>query len=112
MTTTGGAITGYDSETPAYAGLHLLDWPELADGVRDLAVQLTHVIEDGRRVEGLPPSVREEEALRETVTALVDRVIESPARFGVAPMTQDRLRTDAAFRRAVIEATRVRASRL
>ena len=93
-------------------GLATLDWPELPDGVRDLALRLTQLIEEMRRLNGLPPSVREEETLLEAVAALVDRVIESPVRFGVQPMTQERLRTDPAFRRAVVEATRVRASRL
>jgi Flp pilus assembly CpaF family ATPase len=94
------------------AGLGALDWPELPDGVRDLALRLTQLIEDNRRLSGLPPSVREEEALAEGVAALVDRVIESPVRFGVQPITQERLRTDPAFHRTVVEATRVRASRL
>jgi Flp pilus assembly CpaF family ATPase len=89
-----------------------MDWPELPDGVRDIAQRLTQLIEESRRLSGLPPSVREEESLPEGVAALVDRVIESPARFGIQPMTQERLRTDPAFRRAVIEATHVRASRL
>src|SRR5690348_4715463 len=61
---------------------------------------------------GLPASVNEEEALPDAVAALVDRVIETPARFGVQPMTHERLRVDAAFREQVILATRVRASRL
>jgi len=98
--------------TAAPAGLAALDWPELPDGVRDLAQRLTQLIEENRRLSGLPPSVREEEALAEGVALLVDRVIESPVRFGVQPMTQERLRTDPAFHRAVVEATRVRASRL
>ncbi|HYW27457.1 MAG TPA: CpaF/VirB11 family protein [Terriglobales bacterium] len=92
--------------------LAALDWPELPDGVRDLALRLTQLIEDNRRLSGLPASVREEEALTEGVAALVDRVIESPVRFGVQPITQQRLRTDPMFHRAVVEATRVRASRL
>ena len=92
--------------------LEWLDWPELPDGVRDLSQRLTHVIEEARRASGLPPSVREEEGLPEAVAALIDRVIEAPARFGVQPMTHERLRTDPAFRRAVSDATRVRASRL
>jgi Flp pilus assembly CpaF family ATPase len=94
------------------AGLAVLDWPELPDGVRDLALRLTQLIDDNRRLSGLPPSVREEETLAEGVAALVDRVIESPVRFGVQPITQERLRSDPAFHRAVVEATRVRASRL
>jgi Flp pilus assembly CpaF family ATPase len=94
------------------AGLATIDWPDLPDGVRDLALRLTQIIEENRRLSGLPPSVREEEALVDGVGALVDRVVESPIRFGVQPMTQERLRTDAAFQRAVVEATRVRASRL
>jgi Flp pilus assembly CpaF family ATPase len=93
-------------------GLATLDWPEVPDAVRDLALRLTQIIEENRRVSGLPPSVREEEALAEGVAALVDRVVESPIRFGVQPMTQERLRTDPAFFHAVVEATRVRASRL
>jgi Flp pilus assembly CpaF family ATPase len=93
-------------------GLATMDWPELPDGVRDLALRLTQLIEESRRLSGLPPSVREEEALAGGVAALVDRVIESPVRFGVQPITQERLRTDPAFHRAVVEATRVRASRL
>jgi Flp pilus assembly CpaF family ATPase len=94
------------------AELAVLDWPELPDGVRDLAHRLTQLIEENRRLSGLPPSVREEETLEEGVAALVDRVIESPVRFGVQPITQERLRADPAFRHAVVEATRVRASRL
>jgi Flp pilus assembly CpaF family ATPase len=94
------------------AGLAVMDWPELPDGVRDLALRLTQLIDDNRRLAGLPPSGSEEEALAEGVAALVDRVIESPVRFGVQPVTQERLRADPAFRRAVVEATRVRASRL
>jgi Flp pilus assembly CpaF family ATPase len=94
------------------AGLVVLDWPELPDGVRDLALRLAQLIDENRRLSGLPPSVREEETLAEGVAALVDRVIESPVRFGVQPITQERLRTDPAFRHAVVEATRVRASRL
>ena len=93
-------------------GLDTIDWPELPDGVRDLAGRLTQLIEEGRRLSGLPPSVREEEALAEGIAALLGRVIESPVRFGVTPMTQERLRTDPSFYRAVLEATRVRASRL
>jgi Flp pilus assembly CpaF family ATPase len=95
-----------------YAGLEALHWPELPDGVRDLAALLTQLIDENRRLSGLPPSVREEEALAGGAAALVDRVIESPGRFGVQPMTQERLRADPAFRQAVVEATRVRASRL
>ena len=98
--------------TLRHEGLEALDWPELPDGVRDLAQRLTQLIDDNRRLSGLAPSVREEETLADGVAALVDRVIESPVRFGVQPMTQERLRTDPAFRQAVIEATRVRASRL
>lgn len=98
--------------TAARDALELLDWPELPDGVSDLALRLTHLVEETRRVSGLPPSVREEEALPDALTALVDRVIESPARFGVQPITQERLRIDPVFRQAVIEAARVRASRL
>jgi Flp pilus assembly CpaF family ATPase len=105
--------TGVGPAAPAgYAGLEELHWPELPEGVRDLAALLAHLIDENRRLSGLPPSVREEEALVEGVAALVDRVIESPARFGVQPMTQERLRADPAFRQAVVEATRVRASRL
>jgi pilus assembly protein CpaF len=96
----------------ARPALELLDWPELPDGVRDLSLRLTQLIEETRRMSGLPPSVREEEALPDAVRALVDRVIESPARFGVQPMAHERLRIDPAFRQAVIDATRVRASRL
>jgi pilus assembly protein CpaF len=106
------ARTAPTGHRAAYAGLETLDWPELPDGVRDLAHLLTQLIEHNRRLSGLPPSVREEEALLDGAAALVDRVIESPARFGVQPMTQERLRTDPAFRQAVVEATRVRASRL
>ena len=84
-----------------YEGLQLMQWPELPDGVRELAVRLAEVIEGNRRLSGLPPSVREEEVLPETVAAVVDRIIESPAQFGVQPMTQERLRTDASFRRAL-----------
>ncbi|HXM53887.1 MAG TPA: CpaF/VirB11 family protein [Candidatus Dormibacteraeota bacterium] len=98
--------------TLRHEGLETLDWPELPDGVRDLAQRLTQLIDDNRRLSGLAPSVREEETLADGAAALVDRVIESPVRFGVQPMTQERLRTDPAFRQAVIEATRVRASRL
>lgn len=92
--------------------LEMLDWPELPDGVRDLALRLTQLIDEARRQSGLPPSVREEEALAEGAAALIDRVIESPVRFGVQPITQERLRTDPVFRQAVVDATRVRASRL
>ena len=95
-----------------YGGLDLVDWPELPDGVRDLALRLTQVVEEHRRRSGLPPSVRDEEALPDAVSALVERVIEAPASFGVPPMTQERLRTDPAFRRTVEEATMVRGSRL
>ena len=112
MMTTGPAIAGYQSETAAATGLESLEWPELPDGVRDLALRLTQLVDENRRLSGLPPSVREEEALLEGVAALVDRVIESPARFGVQPMTHERLRADPAFRQAVVDATRVRASRL
>jgi Flp pilus assembly CpaF family ATPase len=95
-----------------YAGLDALSWPELPDGIRDLAQRLTEVIDATRRLAGYPASVIEEESLLDSVTALVDRVIESPTRHGVQPMVQERLRTDEAFREAVIQATRVRASRL
>src|SRR5262249_11193494 len=61
---------------------------------------------------GLPPSVHDEEALPEAVRALVDRVIESPARFGAQPTGQDGLGIDPGSRRAVPDATRVRAPRL
>jgi Flp pilus assembly CpaF family ATPase len=94
------------------APLGSLEWPEVPDAVRDLALRLTQLIDEHRRQSGLPPSVREEEALAEGAAALVDRVMESPVRFGVQPMTQERLRADPAFRQAVVEATRVRASRL
>src|ERR1700704_1293227 len=103
MTTTGPAI--HRLQGVPTGGLTALEWPELPDGVRDLAMRLTQLVEENRRQSGLPPSVREEEALAEGVAALVDRVIESPVRFGVQPMTQERLRTDPAFRQAVVEAT-------
>ena len=99
-------------QSSSYEGLQLLQWPELPDGVRELAVRLAELIDGNRRLSGLPPSVREEETLAESVAALVDRVIESPAQFGIQPMTQERLRTDPSFRRTVAQATRVRASRL
>ncbi len=106
------AALRYRGDAPTHAGLEAMDWPELPDGVRDLAALLTHVIEENRHLSGLPPSVREEEGLLEGAAALVERVIESPSRFGVQPMTQERLRLDPAFRQAIVEATRVRASRL
>jgi Flp pilus assembly CpaF family ATPase len=99
-------------EGRGYDGLELMQWPELPDGVRELAARLAELIEGNRRLSGLPPSVREEETLPETVAALVERVIETPAHFGIQPMTQERLRTDPSFRRTVTQATRVRASRL
>lgn len=95
-----------------YAGVGVLHWPELPDGVRDLALRLAEAVEAARRSSGQPPSVREEEGLLQAVGELVERVIESPATYGVQPITQERLRTDTSFRRTVIEATRVRASRL
>jgi Flp pilus assembly CpaF family ATPase len=98
--------------TAPVAGMATLDWPELPDGVRDLALRLVQVIEESRRHSGLAASVREEEALVGGVAALVDRVIEAPARFGVQPLAHERLRTDPSFRDAVVQATRVRASRL
>ena len=97
---------------PTRPVLERLDWPEVPEGVRDLSRRLAQLIEEARRTSGLPASVREEEALPEAVAALVDRVVEAPATFGVPPMTHERLRTDPAFRRAVVDATRVRASRL
>lgn len=103
------ASTGTDL---ASAGLQALDWPDLPDGVRDLALRLSQAIDESRRLSGLPPSVREEEALPDGISALVGRVLEAPARFSVPPMTQERLRTDPAFHQAVLDATRVRASRL
>jgi Flp pilus assembly CpaF family ATPase len=95
-----------------YDGLEPMHWPELADGVRELAARLAEAIEVSRRLSPLPPSVREEEALPGAIAALVDRVIEAPSRHEVPPVTQRRLRADEPFRRAVAEATRVRASRL
>jgi Flp pilus assembly CpaF family ATPase len=96
----------------AYDGLEVLQWPELPEGVRDLAQRLTELIDNHRRLAGVPASVREEESLLDAVTSLVDRVIEAPGRHGVPPMVQERLRTDEPFRQAVVVATRVRASRL
>ena len=84
-----------------YDGLEVLQWPELPEGVRDLAQQLTELIDAHRRLAGVPASVREEESLHDAVTSLVDRVIEAPSRHGVPPLVQERLRTDEAFRRAV-----------
>jgi pilus assembly protein CpaF len=95
-----------------YQGLEAMPWPELADGVRDLAQRLTEVIESTRRLAGYPAAVVEEDSLLDSVTSLVDRVIESPTRHGVQPLVQERLRTDETFRQAVVEATRIRASRL
>jgi Flp pilus assembly CpaF family ATPase len=112
MMITSTAAAGYGSGVAATSRLAALDWPELPDGVRDLALRLVQLIEENRRRSGLPASVREEEALAEGVGALVDRVIESPARFGVQPMTHERLCSDPSFRQAVVQATRVRASRL
>jgi len=112
MTTTGTIVASSRDGGETYAGLEVMDWPELPDGVRDLALLLTHVIEENRRLSGLPPSVREEAILLEGAAALVDRVVESPARFGVHPMTHERLRIDSSFRQAVVHATRIRASRL
>ena len=115
MTTFAAIAAGPEIECAPFegaAGLEAMDWPELPDGVRDLALGLTQRIEDNRRSSGLPASVREEETLLDGITAMVDQVIEAPARFGVQPMTQERLRTDPSFRGAVIDATRVRASRL
>jgi Flp pilus assembly CpaF family ATPase len=105
-------LSGVEIPETAYEGLDVLPWPELPDGVRDLAQRLSEVIDTTRRHAGFPPSVVEENSLLDSVTALVDRVIESPTRHGVQPMVQERLRTNEAFRQAVIEATRVRASRL
>lgn len=112
MTRPGGIAAAPDIEHAPYVGLDVMDWPELPDGVRDLAFGLTQRIEDNRRLSGLPASVREEETLLDGISALITRVIEAPSRFGVEPMTQERLRTDPSFRQAVIQATRVRASRL
>jgi Flp pilus assembly CpaF family ATPase len=103
---------GLQPADTTYDGLQIIQWPELADGVRDLAQRLTEIVEADRRLGGFPASVGDEDSLLQSVTVLVDRVIESPIRHGVQPMVQDRLRTDRAFRLAVIEATRVRASRL
>jgi len=107
-----GGIVPETAPVPAYEGLERIDWPELPDGVRDLAERLAHCLEESRRLAGLPPSVREEETLPATVESLLQRVIEAPLRFGVQPMTHERLLTDASLREAVALATRVRASRL
>jgi Flp pilus assembly CpaF family ATPase len=109
---TADAPTGAGPESSGYARLEALDWPELPDGVRDLAFRFSQILEDNRRMAGLPPSVRDEEALPEAVATLIDRAIEAPARFGVQPMTSERLRNDPAFHEAVMASTRVRASRL
>jgi Flp pilus assembly CpaF family ATPase len=93
-------------------GLPVMPWPDIPDGVRDVAAHLARVVEERRRADGQPPSVREEELLLEAVTTLVYKVIESPAQFGIQPMTQQRLRAEENYRNAVIHATRVRASRL
>ncbi|MBO0839022.1 MAG: Flp pilus assembly complex ATPase component TadA, partial [Actinobacteria bacterium] len=85
---------------------------ELPDGVRELAGRLAELVEADRREQGLPPSVQDEETLPRAVSALIDRVAEAPAQFGIQPMTQERLRTDPGFRQALAEATRVRSSRL
>jgi pilus assembly protein CpaF len=87
-------------------------WPELPDGIADLATQFARVIEERRRSSGLPPSVREEETLEADVEALIEQVIDSPLRYDVQPMIQDRLRRDDGFRAAVAAATKVRASKL
>jgi Flp pilus assembly CpaF family ATPase len=105
-------LNSHGATETGYEGLEALPWPELPDGVRDLAQRLSEVVELTRRRAGYPPSVVEEDSLLDAVTALVDRVIESPTSHGVQPMVQERLRMDEAFRQAVIEATRVRASRL
>jgi Flp pilus assembly CpaF family ATPase len=94
------------------AGLEEAPWPDLPEGVRDLAQILAGRIDASRRSSGQTPSVREEEALPDAVSACVDRVLEAPARFGVQPVTAERLRSDAVFRETVELATRVRASRL
>jgi Flp pilus assembly CpaF family ATPase len=80
--------------------------------VRDLAQTLAGLIEASRRSGGQTPSVREEEALPETVSALIGRLLEAPARFDVQPVAAERLRFDGVFRHTVELATRVRASRL
>lgn len=110
MTLTAARATG--AASPGQARLEAIEWPELPDGVRDLAYRLARVLEDGRRLSGVPPSVRDEEVLPAAAAALVERLIEAPAQFGVQPMTSERLRNDPAFREAVVAATRVRASRL
>lgn len=92
--------------------LPVMPWPDIPSGMRDVAAHLARIIDEQRRTDGQPPMVREEEALLETVTALVHRVIDSPSQFGVHPTTQQRLRDEENYRRAVIYATRVRASRL
>jgi Flp pilus assembly CpaF family ATPase len=92
--------------------LAISPWPDIPDHVRDVANHLAHVIDEQRRNDGQPPSVREEEGLLETVSAMVQRVIESPTPFGIQPMTQQRLRAEEGYRNAVIMATRVRASRI
>ncbi|MBO0683547.1 MAG: Flp pilus assembly complex ATPase component TadA [Candidatus Dormibacteraeota bacterium] len=96
----------------SYEGLGSMHWPELPDGVRELAGRLAEQVEAGRRLQGLPPSVQDEETLPEAVSALIGRAVEAPARFDIQPMTQERLRTDPGFRQALAEATRVRSSRL
>src|SRR3982074_877583 len=92
-------------------GLPVMPWPDLPDGVRDVATHLTRVIEEQRRADGQAPSVREEELLLENVTSLVYKVIESPTQFGIQPMTQQRLRSEENYRSAVLHAPRARASR-
>jgi Flp pilus assembly CpaF family ATPase len=87
-------------------------WPDLPDGIGDMATRFARVIEERRRGSGLPPSVREEETLEADVEALIEQVIESPLQYGVQPMIQDRLRRDDRFRAAATEATKVRASKL
>jgi Flp pilus assembly CpaF family ATPase len=92
--------------------LPVMPWPELPEGVQDVALHFTRIIEERRRADGQPPSVHEEELLLERATELVYRAIEQPAQYGVQPMIQQRLRAEENYRGAVIHAVRVRASRL
>src|ERR1035437_72214 len=89
--------------------LHSIPWPTLGDGA-DIAEKISKIIQENRG--DAPPDVEDEENLEIDVQSVVEQIIQRPVEYSVSPAVAARLSTEPDYRRVVVVAGMVRASRL
>jgi Flp pilus assembly CpaF family ATPase len=86
-------------------------WPEIHRDVADTVEVLFRHIDNNRKKNNLPASIRDEDTLWDDIDGLINEVVAHPVPYGIEATERDHLRDDEKYRTNVMIGLRVRASR-